>query len=311
MSSIHRTKQLIKKYKMLYIFLLPAFIVTIIFSYIPIMGVIMAFQDFKIKLGFINSPFVGFKHFIVFLEDPAFYRALRNTLAMNGLIILIGFPLPIILALLLNELKNLLFKRIAQTVVYLPYFISWVVVAGLFYRLLDADTGQVNLFLEWIGLQKIPFFREEDYFWGIMTAAYVWKFIGWNSIIFLAALATIDLEQHEAATVDGAGRFRKLIYITLPGIAPVIGLMFIFTIATIFGGGGGGGGASFDAIYNLSNPLVMNTADTVEYYIYSNGIRMAKYSFAAAVGLALSIVSFIILITANKISKKINGYGAF
>ncbi|MFE5323131.1 ABC transporter permease [Paenibacillus sp. NPDC056579] len=298
-----------KQHKLLYLFLLPAFAVTVVFSFTPMLGLIMAFQDYTAAQGFLGSPFVGLKHFTRMWSNPEFLLGLKNTVALNGLLIGIGFPLPILFALLLNEIRNVLFKRVSQTISYLPHFISWVVVAGLVYKLLEEDFGSVNLLLQAFGFEKISFMRETDYFRGIFVTTVIWKELGWNSIIFLAALTSIDQDQYEAATIDGAGRLQKLIYITLPGIATVIGLMFIFKIATIFGGGGGG--ASFDAVYNMGNPLVADASLTLDYHVYLAGIRHAEVSYGTAVGLVLSILSFGILVISNRISKKISGYGAF
>jgi putative aldouronate transport system permease protein len=309
LSKASKTWREMKRYRAMYLFLLPAAIVTIIFSYIPMVGLIMAVQDYSPVKGFINSSFVGMKHFQKIIDSPEFLLGLKNTIGLNGLLILIGFPLPIILALLINEIKNVKFKRVTQTITYLPHFISWVVVSGLVYKLLEEDFGGVNLLMSYLGLDRIAFMREVSYFWGVFITTAIWKDIGWNSIIFLAALTSIDTEQYEAATIDGAGRFQKLLFITLPGIAAVVGLMFIFKIATIFGGGGGG--ASFDAIYNMSNPLVSDAALTLDYHVYLSGIREGEVSYATAVGFVLSVLSFGILLFSNKVSKKISGYGAF
>ncbi|WP_276356943.1 ABC transporter permease [Cohnella caldifontis] len=300
----------IKKYRSMYLFLLPAVLVTVIFSYVPMMGLIMAFENYKPRLGYFHSPFVGFAHFREFMTQHDFYLAFKNTILLNGLMILIGFPLPILFALLINEIRFAAFKRVTQTITYLPHFISWVVVSGLVYIFLEDEYGSVNVLLQWLGFDSIGFMREPKYFWGVFVAVSVWKEIGWNSIVFLAALTGIDQEQYEAATIDGAGRFQKLRYITIPGIAPVIGLMFIFTVATIFGANGSGG-ANFDAIYNMSNPLVMDTALTLDYHVYMAGIRYNNPSYGAAVGMVISALSLFLLLVTNRIGKKISGYGAF
>ncbi|MFC4776121.1 ABC transporter permease [Paenibacillus sp. GCM10023252] len=292
-------------YKMLYLFLLPAVLVTFIFNYIPLVGVVMAFQDFNIVQGYFGSPFVGLDNFKNFLDNPDFYTALRNTLAMSFLLIIIGFPVPILFAIMINEMKNKAFKRIAQTLTYLPHFLSWVVISGLIYRMLEEYFGAVNLLLNALGLDKIAFLRDPDYFWGILVSGSIWKDMGWNSIIYLAAMAGIDPALYEAATIDGAGRWKKILYITLPGIAPVIGLLLIFNIGTLVGG------ASFDAVYNLHNPLVGEKAMTLDYFVYLEGIRQNNPSLASAVGLTFSLVSFGLVLTANLISKKVSGYRAF
>lgn len=300
----------VKKYRSMYLFLLPAIIVTFIFAYLPMFGLVIAFQKYDSIKGFLHSPFVGFENFREFLAKPEFYQTLKNTIGMNALYIFIGFPLPILFALLINEIKNIAFKRISQTITYLPHFLSWVVVSGLAYSVLEDGYGALNLLLQHVGFDSIPFMREAKYFWGVFTTVAIWKELGWNSIIFLAALTSIDQEQYEAATIDGANRFQKLLYITIPGMMPVIGLMFIFNIATIFGANGSGG-ANFDAIYNMSNPLVMGTSQTLDYYVYMAGIRYSNPSYGTAVGLVISILSFTLLLASNKIGKKISGYGAF
>lgn len=270
----------------------------------------MAFQKYDPVLGILNSPFIGFDNFREFLTKADFYLSLKNTIVMNALLIVIGFPLPILFALLVNEIKNAAFKRISQTITYLPHFISWVVVSGLVYALLEDGHGIINSLLQFLNMESIPFMRESKYFWWVFVVVAIWKELGWNSIIFLAALTGIDQEQYEAATIDGANRMHKLLYITLPGIAPVVGLMFIFNIATIFGANGSGG-ANFDAIYNMSNPLVMDASQTLDYHVYMAGIRYSNPSYGTTVGLVVSVLSFVLLLSSNRISKKISGYGAF
>jgi putative aldouronate transport system permease protein len=296
------------RYRTLYLFLLPAAAVCLVFFYRPMVGLIMAFQDYSITKGMAGSPFVGLKHFRAFLTNPDFYAALRNTLVINGLNIAIGFPLPIILALALNALPDGAFKKATQTISYLPHFISWVVIAGLMYKILDAQSGVVNLGLRALGGQAVPFLRQPESFWPLITIVAILKDVGWNTIIFLAALSSIDVEQYEAAIVDGATGWQRLTSITLPGIAPVIGLMFIFTIGMIFSANGN---VSFDAIFNMRNALVRDTANTIDYYIYQEGVSQNRMSFAAAVGMAQNVVSFAIVMGANALSRRIRGYGAF
>lgn len=301
------------KHRNMYFFLLPAIILTFIFSYLPMGGVVMAFQDFQIMKGISGSPFVMFKHFSTFLSTPDFYAALKNTLGINLLVLFIGFPLPILFALLVNELKFSAFKRISQTITYLPHFISWVVLAGMLYRLLDYDSGSITAFIAGITGYQIPFFREAKYFWSILITAAIWKELGWNSIIYLAAISSIDVEQYEAATVDGAGRFKKTLYITLPGLAPVAGILLILSIGTLFTGSGitGTGAAGLDAIFNLKNPNVMSAANTIDMYVYSEGVRWSRYSYAAAIGVAQSVIALLLVVGSNSLSRKLRGYGAF
>lgn len=298
----------IKRYSVLYLFMLPAIILVLVFNYRPMIGVVMAFQDYDIVRGMWDSPWVGLENFRTFIQDPDFWLALRNTLTINGLYILFGFPLPIGLAILIFSMRDTAFKRITQTISYLPHFVSWVVIAGIVYKLLDTHSGIVNILIQYFGGEPIPFFREPDKFWWIITITSIWKELGWNTIIYLAALSGIDADQYEAAMVDGANSFQQLIYITLPGIAPTVGLMFIFTMGTLVSSNAA---TSFDAIYNMRNALIASTADTLDYYIYAEGVLGVKYGLSTAAGLMLSLISLALVLSANAISRKIRGYGAF
>ncbi len=293
------------KYRNMYLFLLPALVLVYLFRYRPMIGVVIAFQDFDIIKGYASSPFVGLKHFKAFLQSPDFYRALKNTLGINCLSLVFGFPLPIIFALLVNEIKNAKFKRITQTITYLPHFISWIVISSMVYKMLDQNTGVVNDIIEFFGGERIGFMRESRYFWGIFVSVSIWKELGWNSIIYLAAMAGIDPELYEAAMVDGASRFKRVIYITIPCIAPTIGLMLILAMGHIVSGGG------FSAIYNMQNPMVADVAEILETYSMKEGVFWGKYSYATAIGLTQSVVSFILVFLANSISRRLSGYGAF
>jgi len=301
-------KHRLQRYQVMYLFLIPAIIVVLVFSYRPMIGVIMAFEKYDIVKGMFGSPFVGFENFKTFLNDKAFWLALRNTLAINGLYILIGFPLPIAFAIMIFAMKDTLFKRITQTISYLPHFVSWVVIAGVVYKLLDVNSGIINILIKNLGGTPVPFVREPDYFWWLMTIVSIWKELGWNTIIYLAALSGIEAEQYEAAMVDGANGFQKLLFITLPGIAPTVGLMLIFTMGSLVSSSTA---TSFDAIYNLRNAIVASTADTLDYYIYAKGILGVKYGLSTAAGLVLSLVSLFLVLGSNAISRRIRGYGAF
>lgn len=298
----------IKKHKITYIFLLPAMLSAIIFNYLPMGGIVMSFMDYNLMGGFEGSKFVGLTHFQKFLTSPTFYSALKNTLGINFLSILIGFPLPIIFAIIVFSLRNGAFKKISQTISYLPHFISWVVIAQLVYKMLDVDTGAVNKLIELFGGEAIAFMRDPQYFWGVIITTSIWKELGWNAIIYLAALAGIDSEQYEASIVDGANGFQKLIYITIPGLMPVIGLMLIFTIGSLVNANGN---VSFDAVFNLRNALLSSSANTIDYYVYAQGVMDSNVSYATAIGLTQSSVSIILVLVANKISKLTQGYGAF
>ena len=298
----------IQRYSTLYIFLLPAIISVLIFYYRPMIGLIMAFQKYDIVKGMFDSPFVGLENFRAFVNDKAFWSALRNTLAINGLYFLIGFPLPIALAIMIFAMRDTLFKKVTQTISYLPHFVSWVVIAGVVYKLLDIDGGIVNILIKNLGGTPVAFMREPDLFWWIMTITSIWKEMGWNTIIYLAALAAIDAAQYEAAMVDGASGFQQLVHITLPGLAPIIGLMLIFTMGSLVSSNSA---ISFDAIYNLRNALVASRADTLDYYIYSKGIQGVKYGLSTAAGLLLSLISLFMVLGSNALSRRIRGYGAF
>lgn len=293
---------------MMFLFLLPAILISLAFFYAPMFGIAMAFQDFSIVNGFFHSAFVGLENFTAFLSDPKFYIALKNTLGINFLMLVVGFPMPILFALLVNEMQPGRFKRISQTITYLPYFISWIIIAGLAYRLLEQNYGNINLLINFLGGEKIAFFRESQHFWWIVVILSIWKGLGWNSIIYLAALSGIDSELYEAATIDGAGRLQKIIYISLPGIAPTILVLFILAIGSMVTSVGGAG---FDAIFNLKNAMVAKTSTTLDVYIYQQGLQMSRPSFAAAVGLMQSFIGLGLVVMANTITRKIKGYGLF
>lgn len=305
------TRKRINEHKALYIFLLPAIASVLVFSYKPMLGIMMAFQDFNVVKGLWGSEFVGLDNFKEFLSDPYFYSALRNTLCINGLSILIGFPLPLVFALMVFSMKDSLFKRINQTISYLPHFISWVVVAGLLYRITDESSGVINLIITELGHDPVGFFKEPEYFWFVAIFTGVWKELGWISIIYLAALAGVEAEQYEAAIIDGANGFQKLIYITIPGILPTISIVMIFSLGSIINTSGYFVFVPFDAIYNLRNPMVSDTANTLDFYIFQSGVLGSKYSYATALGLAQGLVAFFMVAAGNWFSRKVQGKSAF
>ena len=305
---VHR-KSLLRRmweHRVMYCFLLPALIVLIVFAYTPMVGLVISFQNYDLVKGFSGSKWVGFKWFEKFLRDKDFYVALKNTLGINSLHMIIGFPLPIALAIGIFAMRPSKYKKITQTITYLPHFISWVVIAGLVYKMLDAETGIVNTMVKSLGGQATPFMREPRYFWSIIITVAIWKELGWNTIIYLAALSSIPSEQYEVAIVDGANSRQQLWYITLPSIAPTIGLMLIMTAGSLVNGGIG-----FDAVYNLRNPFLAETANTLEYFTFSEGILRNKFSYSTAIGFAQGMVSLVLVVTANTISRKLRGSGAF
>ena len=295
------------QHKVLYLFLLPSLVFAAIFSYRPMIGIIMAFQDYDILKGLYGSPFVGIKNFTEFLQKPDFYVALKNTLGMNLLGLLIAFPMPIVFSIALSELrcKDSL-KKIIQSISFLPRFISWVVVAGLFYKLLERDYGLVNLLLEKIGLEKAAFFGDPKYFWGIYIFGVIWKDLGWNAILYLSAMTSISPELYEAAESDGAGRLRKIWHITLPGIMPTIVTLLILFVSSFFSSAG-----MMEPILALRNAMIASSSDVIDVYSMTVGIQQGHYAYAAAIGLTQSIISLLLLVGVNKTLKKITGYSLF
>lgn len=288
-----------KKQRMYYAFLIPAAITLILFSYLPMTGLIMAFQNYKVKHGFFGSEWVGLAHFKDFLTDKNFYNAFKNTLQISVLHLVAGFPAPIILALMLDEVKNPLGKKFAQTVTYLPHFISWVIIATLVYRMLDVDSGIVNYVLKLLGKDPVAFMREGSMFKTILIIVMVWKEVGWNAIIYLAAIASIDPQIHEAAVVDGASKLQRLWHITIPCIMPTAVLMLVINVGSMMR-------VNFDAVYNMMNAMVGTYAETIDTFVYKMGVRMGNYSYATAIGLTQSVISIVLVLISLKLSKKVN-----
>ena len=276
-----------------------------IFNYIPMYGLVIAFKDFNIVKPISDAPWVGLKHFIEFVNDDNFLNVLTNTLGISLLKLLIGFPLPIIFALLLNELTSLKFKKAVQTISYLPHFLSWVILGGIIINWLS-DIGLINDILIKMKILKEPisFLGDPQYFWWIAVISDVWKELGWSAIIYLAAIAGIDPEMYEAAIIDGASRLQKIWYITLPAIKPTITILFILAVSGIFN-------SNFDQILVLRNSLNASASDVIDIYVYRMGIQNANYSYATAAGLLKSIVSMILLLIANEISKRLNETSLF
>lgn len=286
---------------------LPGVIFLIIFAYLPMIGVVTAFIDYNPVKGYLGSEFVGLKYFKELFGDWAFPMILKNTLGINLIGLAISFPTTIIFALMLNEIQNPLFKKTVQTVSYLPHFVSWVIFGGIIIQLLSPGTdGVINNLLLGLGLIKEPinFLGEEKMFWPILITASLIKGIGWSAIIYIAAIAGINPEHYEAATIDGAGRLQRTWYITLPGIAGTIIVMLIFEISGILNSG-------MDALLVLQNDLNYYASETIDFYVYHVGIGNFRYSYATAIGLLKSIVGLILLLTANFASKKLTDRGLF
>lgn len=286
-----------KKGKYLYIMLIPATIYLIIFHYMPMVGILIAFQDYIPGKSFFAGPWVGLKHFKQFFNGFYFWRLIRNTIMLNFWDLIFGFPAPIILALLINEVRCTWFKRTVQTVSYLPHFVAMVVITGLIKDMTMTD-GLINQIRSILGLKPIQFLMYPQFFRAIYVSSGIWQEVGWSSIIYLAALTNIDPTLYEAAELDGANRFQKIWHITLPGIAPTIIILLIFAVGGMLSSG-------FEKIILLYQPLTYETADVISTYVFRQGIQETEFSFAAAVGLFNTIVNFILLVFVNKISKKL------
>ncbi|MGI2295380.1 ABC transporter permease [Paenibacillus sp. GXUN7292] len=280
----------------------PGLLLVFVFSYIPMYGVITAFMDYNLFTGtniFVN-PWVGFKHFEAFFNAPDFNIILRNTIVISLLKFVIGFPAPIILALMLNEVRHMAFKRIVQTITYLPHFMSWVIVGGLVMSLLSTENGSINILLEKTGTidEPINFMSIKEYFWSILITTNIWKEIGFSSIIYLAAIAGVDPHLYEAADIDGASKFKQIYLITIPTIMPVISIFMILAMGSLLNAG-------FEDILILAqNPLLRPVSDVIDTYVYRVGLQNQKYSYAVAVGLFKAIVSIGLLTTANYIARR-------
>jgi putative aldouronate transport system permease protein len=289
------------KFRWHYIMILPGIVLLFLFAYMPIMGVQIAFKEYDLTAGIWKSPWVGLKNFY-FLQDPYFWHTVKNTLAITIYRLMFGFPIPIIFALLLNEVRNEKFKKVIQTVSYLPHFVSWIVVAYILTSMLALDTGVVNFILEKLGFSQIFFLGEPKYFRAIVVISAIWKEMGWSSIIYLAALANINPELYEAALIDGAGRFARIRYITIPGIMPTVGIILILSMPGLLSAG-------YEQIYPLVNPANMSVSEVLDVYIIRLGLVSAQYSISAAIGLILGIVQMLLVLTVNFLIKKSGGVG--
>jgi putative aldouronate transport system permease protein len=301
LKSKNNTMYSLKRDFLLYLLLLLPLAYIAIFRYAPIYGVLMAFQDYNIFQGIRGSEWVGLDVFQFIFEQKSFYRALKNTLVLNFLDLVVGFPAPIILAILLNEIWFVRFKKIAQSILYLPHFLSWVIIGGIVY-LMFSSGGLVNSALDTLGVTKIEFLSRKENWIVLYMLVGVWQSVGWGTIIYLAALVGINKELYEAADMDGCSRFRKIWHITLPGIKPTISILLILQIGRMVSIG-------FDRPYVLGNSLVSEYSDVISTYVYRIGIGAGDFSQATAVGLFQSIVGLIFLVLANYISKKFVGQG--
>ena len=282
--------------------LIPGLAYFVIFHYLPIYGVTIAFKDFNIRLGIMGSPWSGFNNFIRFFDYVYFWRLLKNTFLLNLYNLLWGFPLPIILAIFLNEVKNVLFKKFVQTVSYLPHFISSVAVVGMLYMILSPSTGFVNRIITAFGGESIYFVADKAWFRTLYIASGIWQHMGWGAIIYLAALAGVNDELYEAAAIDGANRVQRIFHVTLPCILPTIIIMLILNI-------GGMMSSSTEKVLLLYTPNTYEVSDVLGTYVYRMGLGLADYGFGTAAGLFNSVINLFFLVSANTISRKVTEQG--
>ncbi|GAA3402201.1 ABC transporter permease [Paenibacillus hodogayensis] len=295
----HRFWKALLRDKYLYALILPVLIYYVVFHYVPMYGIIIAFKKFQPLKGILGSSWVGFRYFEEFFSAPYFWRLLKNTLLLSFYSLIWGFPAPIAFALLLNEVRHKLYKRIVQTVSYLPHFISIVVIAGMIVSFTGLREGVVNHGLTWLGLQPINFMAEPGWFRTIFVGSGVWQGFGWGSIIYLAAIAGIDPQLYEAAEMDGAGRWTRMRHITIPSLIPTIVIMFIMQMGHLMDVG-------VEKVLLLSNPLTYETADVISTFVYRRGVLNQDYSFATAVGLFNNGINLILLITVNALSRRLS-----
>lgn len=290
----------------LLILTLPAVLWMIIFNYIPMYGVIIAFQEYTPFKGFIHSPWLGFDNFRELFADPTFRESLTNTFKISIAKLVFGFPAPIVLSLLLNELVFKRFKRIVQSLTYLPYFVSWVLVVGFMYTLLDPDTGVISKLLVKLGIigGDVMLMGDSHSFLSLVVITEIWKNIGWNSIIYLAAIAGIDPQLYEAAVVDGANRFKRVWHITLPSLKPTIIILLILSI-------GGLVNSNFDQMFLMQNSMTQDAANVLAVYSYKMGLVSGRFSYGTAIGLFQSLVAFVLMYAANYSSRKLTKESLF
>lgn len=290
------------RYRELYLMLIPVIAYYVVFHYVPMYGAQIAFKDYKFNLGIIRSPWVGFEHFEYLFSLRSFKEIFRNTILISTYKLIFGFPAPIILAILLNELRIIPYKKAVQTISYLPHFLSWVILAAIFTQLLSPSTGALNILLTKLGFEPIFFLGDKSWFRSVLVFTSVWKGVGWGSIIYLASIAGINPEIYEAAIVDGAGRMRRIWHVTLPGLTPVITILLIFAIGRLTLD-------DFDQIFNLYNPSVYSVGDVISTYTYRKGLVDLQYSFAAAVGLFQNAISLVLIVIVNWVTKRFNEFG--
>ena len=301
-----KTKQslgfLLKKHKLHLMMIIPVMVWYIIFKYIPIYGVTLAWKDFQILKGINGSPWVGWVNFQRLLYSYDFKNVFTNTVIMGVLNFIVGFPMPIILALMLNEMRGNAFKRVTQTISYLPHFVSWVILTGIFMEVLSPSRGPIAAIFRLFGAEPVFFLGDPKYFRGTMVATSVWKGLGWGSIVYLSALSGVNEELYDAARVDGCGRWKRIWHVTIPGIMPTVTVMFIFAMGSLVDD-------NFDQIFNMLTPATYGVGDVLGTYIYRQGVTYMDYSYSTATELFRNVISLILVVTTNEVAKRINEYG--
>ena len=294
----------LKRDKYLYLLLVLQIIYYAVFRYAPMYGVTIAFKDYNIFAGITKSDWIGLDVFRDIFQMKEFYRTVRNTFLLNFLDLLFGFPFPIILALALNEVRIKWFRKVSQSILYVPYFLSWIVIGGIVYQMFATNTGMFNNVLKLIGVAPIPFLTDGKNWLVLYTLVGIWQSAGWGMIIYMAAITGINSELYDAVKVDGANRLQAIIHVTIPGIKPTIVTMLIMSIGRLASIG-------FDRPFVMGNSLVLDYSDVISTFVYRIGIQSAKYNVAAAVGLFQSVINIALLLSADRISKKINDQGIF
>ncbi|MCL6460103.1 MAG: ABC transporter permease subunit [Gorillibacterium sp.] len=300
--NMKKTLRYLNKKKYLYLLLFPGIVYFLIFNYVPMYGVLIAFKDFNFSKGILHSPWIGFENFRYMFGLSDFYQVFWNSLYLSLLRLVFGFPFPILLALFLNEMRNRTYQKITQTLIYLPHFISWVVIGGILVNFLSPSWGVLNLFLKQVGIEPIFFLADNNYFRPLIVLSSIWKDSGWESIIYLAAISSINPELYEAAGIDGANRLQRLWSITIPGIKSTVVILLILRLGHIMGNG-------FEQIFVLQNPMNLGVSEVFETYAYRVGILGGRFSFGATVGLFTSVIGLIFLLASNRIAKWLNEEG--
>ncbi|MFD0960813.1 ABC transporter permease [Paenibacillus chungangensis] len=290
--------QMLWKQRYLLLMVLPGFLLILVFKYVPMYGVTIAFKSYDASLGFLRSPWIGFQHFQAFFDSPMSWRIVKNSLLLAFYSLLFGFPAPIIFALLLNELRHKLFKRTVQTITYFPHFLSAVIVIGFVHEFTSVE-GIINEVLSWFGMEPRTLLYLSEWFRPLYIGSSIWQELGYGAIIYLAALTGVDHSQYEAAVIDGANRWQRLRYVTWPAIIPATTVMLILKLGSILS-------TDFQKVLLMYNPKIYDTADVIETYVYRVGVQGGQFEYGAAVGLMLSVISFVLIVFANYFSKKVS-----